>query len=127
MNAHEAPPTPTEPHEALLVRLHRALGPLAGGMILDFVDLATFGPVGLFGGFLIGAAVGWWVSSIYGFTTQARILFATFAAIYTAIPFTELLPLATIISAIARFRPQYPPTTAPQTADMPPLDPRRDE
>ena len=95
--------TPTE-HESLLVRLHRAIGPIAGGLILDFVDLATFGPIGLFGGFLIGAIVGWWVSSIYDFTHRSRVLFAVLAAVYTAIPLTEPFPIATGISALARFR-----------------------
>lgn len=84
-------------------RLHRALGPLAGGMIIDFVDFATFGPIGLVLGPVLGGLAGWWVSSIYHFGTRGRIVVATLAAIYCTIPFTELLPLATLVAAVARF------------------------
>ena len=88
---------------SLLYRLHRALGPLAGGMILDALDLVTFGPIGLCGGFIIAAFVGWWISSIYRFSLVGRITFSVLAALYVAIPFTEIFPLATLVSAIARF------------------------
>lgn len=92
--------------EALIQRLHRALGPLAGGILLDVLDLATFGPVGLYGGFVIAAALGWWISSIYEFSNRARVIFAGLAAVYIAIPFTEIVPVATIVSALARWRKQ---------------------
>lgn len=97
---------PTE-HESWLARIHRALGPIAGGLILDLVDLATFGPIGLFGGFLMGGIVGWWVSSIYEFSARSRVMFAVLAAVYTAVPLTEPFPLATGISALARFRERH--------------------
>ncbi len=93
-----------ENHEPLIYRLHRALGPLAGGIILDTMDLLTFGPIGLAGGFLLAMAIGWWVSGIYEFETRARLIFALLAGIYAAIPFTEVFPIATAISALARFR-----------------------
>jgi len=100
-----APPT-------LLERLHRALGPLAGGIIIDFVDFATFGPIGLVLGPVLGGMAGWWVSSIYNFGTRGRVIVATLAAIYCTIPFTELLPLATLVAAVARFF-ETPPVTPP--------------
>lgn len=92
--------------ETLLLRLYRALGPLAGGIILDLTDLATFGPVGLAGGLFVGIAVGSWICSIYGLSWQTRFLVAVVAGIYCTIPMTEMLPLATLISAIARFQPR---------------------
>ena len=88
----------------LLERLHNALGPIAGALVLDFADLATFGPIGLVAGGIVGLVIGWWISSIYSFRFPARILWAILAAIYCTIPFTALLPLATIISAVARFQ-----------------------
>ena len=88
---------------ALCLRLHRAVGPIAGGLILDACDLATFGPFSLILGPFIGGAVGWYIASIYGFSKWTRRLWTIFAAIYCSIPFTALLPIATIISAIARF------------------------
>jgi hypothetical protein len=102
-----SPPQPL----TLLERLHRALGPLAGGIIIDVVDLATFGPIGLVMGALIGGLVGWWVSSIYGFGTRGRALIAILAAIYCTVPFTELFPLATLVAATARFREPFAPVT----------------
>ena len=91
----------------LVHRLHRAFGPLAGGLLLDGVDLATFGPFGI-GGLFIGAFVGWWISALYGFSGKVRLFWALVAGIYCLTPATELLPLATIVSAIARFRTPLP-------------------
>lgn len=99
-------PNPTDrqiPQRTVLERLHYALGPMAGGMIIDLADLLTPGPVGLFGGILIGMPVGWYVASMYGFETPSRLLIATLTGIYCTIPGTELIPLATLVSACGRF------------------------
>lgn len=85
-------------------RIYHALGPIAGGILLDTIDLATFGPIGLYAGWLIGLTVGWWMASIYEFGFYGKVVFATFAAIYLTLPMTEFIPVATIVSAIARFR-----------------------
>ena len=107
----------TEPdaRESLSRRLYQALGPLAGGILLDVLDLATFGPVGMYGGFVIAAALGWWISSLYELSTRMRLVFAALAAVYIAIPFTEILPLATAVSALARLRERrrQPPANPP--------------
>ncbi|KAA3614427.1 MAG: hypothetical protein DWQ01_01630 [Planctomycetota bacterium] len=84
-------------------RLHLAFGPVFGGLILDLADFATFGPLGLYLGAIVGAAVGFWISSLYGFRLWMRILWVLLAAAYCTAPFTEFLPLATLISAVARF------------------------
>ena len=89
--------------DSLIERLHRAFGPLVGGMLLDLVDLTTFGPYGL-GGFFIGALVGWWICSIYNMTTSTRLCLALLAGIYCLLPLTEFIPVATLISAFIRFR-----------------------
>lgn len=87
-----------------LRRLYTALGPVAGGILLDVLDVATFGPFGFYVGWLIGLPVGWWMASIYGFGTFGKTLSATLAAVYLTAPFTEIFPVATIISAVARYR-----------------------
>lgn len=86
----------------LIKRLNNAFGPLAGALLLDFVDLATIGPLGI-GGFFIGTAVGWWILSVYNISKNTRVLLALFAGIYCLVPFTEFIPIATLISALARF------------------------
>lgn len=113
----DQPPDPPTP-EPLLDRIHRAFGPLAGGLILDLVDLAMFGPLGVVAGPVVGAAVGWWISSLYRLSVSARVVFAALAALYVSIPFTEVLPIATVISAFARFQ---------SSDDKPPVDVSADE
>lgn len=93
---------------SLLERLYRAFGPIVGGLILDYTDLVTFGPAGP----VVGFAVGYWVSRMYGFSSTGRVIFAILSGIYCGIPFTNLIPLATIISCAARFfheRPENEP------------------
>jgi hypothetical protein len=91
------------PPRTLWDRLHYALGPLAGGIIIDVADVISAGPVGPLGGMLIGMPVGWYVASMYGFQTPSRLLIATLSGVYCLIPRTELIPLATMISACSRF------------------------
>ncbi|MFC1763985.1 hypothetical protein ACFL6U_18160 [Planctomycetota bacterium] len=91
------------PDPALLKRSYNAFFPIIGGLILDFADLATFGPIGLFGGMLIGGGIGWLISGIYDFSPKGRMIYTLLAGIYCTIPGTFFIPLATIISAVARF------------------------
>ena len=91
-----AKPSPTQ-------RLHHALGPIAGAMILDASDILTFGPLGIYAGALVGGCVGFWLTGLYRFSMPARLLWSAAAGIYCSIPFTEMLPIATLISACHRF------------------------
>ena len=95
--------TPANYFAGLFHRLHRAVGPVAGALILDFADFATFGPVGVVIGWLVGAAAGWWISSLQGYSLRYRIIWAALAALYCTVPFTAVIPLATICSVVARF------------------------
>jgi len=84
-------------------RLHHAVGPIAGAMILDASDLMTFGPLGIYTGLLVGSGVGFWLTGLYGFKMPARIFWSCVAGIYCTVPFTEMFPIATVISATHRF------------------------
>ena len=84
-------------------RLHHAIGPIAGGMILDAADLITFGPLGIYAGAIVGVVVGFWITSIYGLSLAWRIFWAAAAALYCTVPMTELFPVATGISAVAPY------------------------
>ena len=92
--------------ESLVPRVHRALGPLAVGIILDLLDLATFGVIGIYLGAIIGMAAGWYLGTMAGLRPRARFLFGVAAAAYLTLPMTEFLPVATIVSAAGRYLPR---------------------
>lgn len=87
-----------------LQRLNRAFGPIVAGIIIDLVDFATFGPIGLVLGLPVGGLAGYWMGRCLGLERKACLWCALAAGIYCTIPFTELIPLATIVGAYARFR-----------------------
>lgn len=89
--------------EGGIKRAERAFGPVIAGLIIDIVDLATFGPIGIFSGMIIGGLAAYWVCSIYGMPMKQRLLWALAAGTYCTIPFTEIFPLATLIGAYARY------------------------
>lgn len=85
------------------MRLYRALGPVGAAMLLDFGDLATFGPLGFVLGPIVGALAGWWLATMAGLDRDTRVVVAVLAAAYMAAPFTEPFPLATMTSALGRY------------------------
>lgn len=89
-------------------RAHAALGPVLAGLILDFFDLLTPGAVGIYLGPLVGFLIGHYLSGFYGFRGWARFSMALLAAAYLAAPMTSMLPVATLIGALARFRDPKP-------------------
>lgn len=92
--------------EPLVSRAHRALGPLAVGIILDLLDLATFGVLGIYLGAIVGMAAGWYLGTMAGLGPRARFLFGVAAAAYLTVPMTEFMPVATIVGAAGRFLPR---------------------
>ena len=89
-------------------RAHAALGPVFAGLVLDFFDLLTPGPVGFYAGPLVGFLVGHYLGGFYGFRGGPRFFMALLAAAYLAAPMTSFLPVATLIGAMARFRDPKP-------------------
>ena len=107
--------TPLEPPRPPTTgrRLNRAFGPVVAGLILDFVDLATFGPIGLYLGIPIGAFAGYWMGRALGLPRKPSALCALAGAVYCTLPGTEPLPLATLVGACARFFESSPKNTPP--------------
>ena len=98
----------TRPEQAselrgFLERIAFALGPIGTGIILDALDFATFGPVGIFLGAVVGGSAGWILGKYERFDRSLRIAFALCAAAYMTIPFTEVIPVATTLSLLARY------------------------
>ena len=108
VQAEDAPlPPPTQ-----AARLNRAFGPVVAGLVIDLVDLATFGPIGLVLGLPIGGAAGYWMGRSLGLPPKTSLLCALAAGIYCTIPGTEFLPIATLVGAFARYsesKPKPPP------------------
>ena len=99
----------------LLERIYYALGPLAAGIMLDVLDLATFGTVGIFVGAFVGAYAGWVIGQFEGLSRDGRVALASCAAVYMMIPMTEPLPIATAFTLVARFmRGPRPPKEGPR-------------
>jgi hypothetical protein len=98
----------TEKPEFPGARVNYALGPLAAGMILDAVDVITFGPAGLFLGIPVGALAGYWLATSLRLSQNTSLLCAAFAAVYCTIPGTEILPLGTLVGALLRFEEAAP-------------------
>lgn len=98
------PVTPGAARPTWYQRLHDALGPVAAGLLLDFADLITFGPLGYTVGPVLGVLLGAYLATFYGFRGWSRAGLALLAAVYLALPVTGLLPIATLVSALARYR-----------------------
>jgi hypothetical protein len=75
---------------------------IGGGLLLDLLDLATPGPVGLELGLPLGAVAGWLLASRGRAQGGAHLLLALLAAVYCMLPGTEPLPLATAASVVLR-------------------------
>lgn len=76
--------------------------PVLAAMLLDVADLLSLGPQGLFVGLVIGSTLGWRIAAMSGFSAKGRMICAGLAALYCMFPFTELLPLATMLTTASR-------------------------
>lgn len=85
-------------------RLNRAFGPVIAGLIIDLVDLSTFGPMGFYFGLPLGGGCGYWMGRTLGLSQKHSLYCALAAGIYCMIPVSEFLPLATLVGAFARYR-----------------------
>ncbi len=94
------------PQGDLPARLIRALGPILPGMILDSLDLVTFGPIGLLVGIIVGGLAGYWLSTEYRLSPTKRLMGALAAGFYCMLPFTSFLPVGTLIGVYFRFHEQ---------------------
>ena len=81
-------------------RVKRFLTALVAGGVVDAVDLATFGPVGLMLGLLAGGAVGWWLAPELGFSRTRRWLGAALSGLYCMTPLTALMPVASVAAGL---------------------------
>lgn len=90
-------------------RLLHALGPIVPGVIIDGLDLVTFGPIGLLVGMILGFLAGYWLSTEYRLSTNMRLVGALAAGFYCMLPFTSFIPVATLMAVFFRFN-EHPET-----------------
>jgi hypothetical protein len=74
------------------------------GVLIDLLDLTLSGPLGPAGA-IAAAAVVWWVAGQHRVARGARIALAAGAALYCALPLTELVPLGTVVGAVLSLWP----------------------
>ena len=91
-----APPT-------LWARMKYAFGPVLTGLLIDMVDLATFGPFKIYMGFVVGFGLAYYLMLWMGLSMRWRLMWAFAAGVYCTIPGLEFLPVGTIVGACARF------------------------
>ena len=81
------------PSRSLPGMAKRIVGPMIAAIAIDLLDLATFGPVGLYTGLLLGAVAGYWLAPLLGFPPHRRWLSALATGVYCTLPLTGPLPL----------------------------------
>ncbi|PID28228.1 MAG: hypothetical protein CR982_04555 [Candidatus Cloacimonadota bacterium] len=84
-------------------RVYKVIGPIAGGMVLDLADLATFGPMGLYVGIFAGAIITFYITSFYNLDKFTRFALILLGGVYCTLPMTEAIPAATLVSAFVNY------------------------
>jgi len=85
-------------------RWGRAIGPVLSGLIIDVLDLATLGGVGMSLGFLLGTPAGWYLARNLGLDRRRALYVALACGVYCAIPVTSPVPIATLLGVWVRAR-----------------------
>jgi hypothetical protein len=90
------------------------IGPVLAGFLLDLVDFATYGPIGIWAGAVVGGLAGYFLAMSMGVEAERRWPYAAIAGAYCMLPFTAFLPLATVLGTLIRLREGTPPPQPPE-------------
>ena len=85
------------------------LAPVIAGLLLDALDLATYGPIGLWAGLAVGGLAGYFLAASMGVAQKRRLGYAAVAGVYCMMPFTAFLPVATVLGTLIQLREGDPP------------------
>lgn len=85
-------PGPSRTHLALI------------GLVLDLLDLITWGPIGTRLGLPIGFAAAFALLTLAGMPLKRRLLLSAGAGLYCLLPGTERIPLGTLLGTFLRLR-----------------------
>lgn len=106
-------------------RFRGVLTPVLAGLMIDLVDLVTFGPIGTWLGMLLGVLLGWQLAPRFGMGHKPWAP-ALMAGFYCMTPGTALLPLATLLASLMGLGGQgkpVPPPASPGSAPSPAAPP----
>jgi hypothetical protein len=79
---------------------------IVGGLMIDVADVITLGGLGGVGGFLVGGLLTFGVCSSQGVSRFRTAALTMAGAVYCALPFTEALPLATLLALVSQLAPR---------------------
>lgn len=82
----------------------RITGAALAGLLLDLIDFASYGPIGRTYGAVAGAAMGFYIASVFKVPMPHRVWWMAGAALYCAMPRTEFFPLATLFVVVKAVR-----------------------
>ncbi len=91
------------PGRRLRQRIEKAMGPILAGLLIDAADLITFGPIGVVLGIFVGGGLAYYLGSVEKLPLWKRVLLSILSAIYCSIPFTSMLPAATLLGILIRY------------------------
>ncbi|PRP89961.1 hypothetical protein ENSA5_69020 [Enhygromyxa salina] len=77
--------------------------PILAAVTIDLADFATAGPLGLVAGLAVGGALTTFVALISGVRPARALLLGLFGALYCALPLTEPIPMATMLTLLHGF------------------------
>ncbi len=77
--------------------------PIVAALAIDLADFATAGPIGLVAGLFVGGVLTTIVARASGATRHRALLLGLLGGIYCALPLTEAIPLATMLTLVHAF------------------------
>lgn len=82
--------------------LLRTFGPMAAGLVIDGLDLMTYGPIGLYTGLIVGGTAGYLLAPMLGFSERGRWLCALITGVYCTVPLTGFIPAAAVAAGLTQ-------------------------
>ncbi len=74
--------------------------PILAALAIDLADLAMIGPTGVVVGFFVGFALTSMITLAMGVPWRRAVVLSLLAGVYCLSPFTDLVPLATMLTLL---------------------------
>ena len=90
------------PDRGFAERARAALDPVAGGLVVDLLDVFTRGPLAPLG-LILGLPLGYWLGRSAGLTKRRAAWLGFGVGMYCLLPLTGWLPVGTLVGMYLRF------------------------